>query len=61
MRSDIVITLTGICRFTLNQEVAMELLQDMGFVVDLAEDGAVAVERAATVVADLDLDLRESA
>jgi CheY-like chemotaxis protein len=37
----------------LNQEVACELLRDMGFEVDLAEDGVIAVERAAQQPYDL--------
>jgi signal transduction histidine kinase/DNA-binding response OmpR family regulator len=37
----------------LNQEVASELLRDMGFAVDLAEDGVVAVERATHKAYDL--------
>jgi PAS domain S-box-containing protein len=37
----------------LNQEVASELLRDMGFAVDLAEDGVLAVERAAQTAYDL--------
>ena len=37
----------------LNQEVAMELLTSAGFVVDLAEDGAVAVARAGSTDYDL--------
>ncbi|WP_242023088.1 response regulator [Pseudanabaena mucicola] len=37
----------------MNQEVAMELLQDAGFVVDLAENGLVAVEKVTTNKYDL--------
>ena len=29
----------------LNQEIAVEILQEVGFAVDVADDGAVAVER----------------
>ena len=37
----------------LNQEVATELLRDAGFVVDLAEDGEVAVDKVGTAAYDI--------
>jgi CheY-like chemotaxis protein len=41
----------------LNQQVALELLRDAGFVVDLAEDGQIALDKLAT--ADYDIVLMD--